>query len=42
MIYEKKKIKVRKRDYYTIQILTGNAEETFKKAAQLKSDQGML
>ena len=42
MIYEKKKIKVRERDYYTTQILTHNAEETLKKAAQLKSDKGML
>ena len=39
---KKRKLKVRKRDYYTIQILTRNAEETFKKAAQLKSDKGML
>ena len=42
MIRKKKKIKVRGRDYYTTQILTRNAEETFKKAAQLKSDEGIL
>ena len=42
MICKTKKIKVRGRDYYTTRILTRNAEETLKKAAQLKSDEGML
>ena len=42
MICKTKKIKVRGRDYYTTRILTRNAEETFKKAAQLKSDERML
>ena len=42
MICKKKKIKVRGRDYYATRILTRNAEETFKKAAQLKSYEGML
>ena len=42
MICKKKKIKVGGRNYYTTRILTFNAEETFKNAAQLKSDKGML
>ena len=42
MICKKKKIKVGGRDYYTTRILTWNAEETFKNAANLKSDKGML
>ena len=41
MICKKQKIKVRGRDYYTTRILTRNAEETFKKVAQLKSNVGM-
>ena len=42
MICKKKKKKGRRRDYYTIRILTRNAEKTFKKAAQLKNDERML
>ena len=40
MIFKKKNI--RGRYYYATRILTRNAEETFKKAAQLKNDEGML
>ena len=42
MICKTRKIKVRGRDYYTNRIFTRNAEETFKKTAQLKNDEGML
>ena len=42
MICEKKKIKVRGKDYYTTRISTRDAEETLKKAALLKKDEEML
>ena len=42
MICKTKKIKVRGRDYSKTRILTRNAEETLKKAAQLKRNERML